>query len=61
MKMPEIKKKAKSMGLNSARMKKPDLIRAIQTAEGNTPCFETGTAGCPHLDCCWREDCVEAH
>ena len=61
MKMPEIKKKAQSSGINPAKMKKADLIRAIQTAEENTPCFGTGTSACPYLDCCWREDCIGSH
>ena len=37
--MPEIKKKAKGLGITPGKMKKADLIHAIQTAEGCTACF----------------------
>ena len=56
--MAEIRRKAKEMGLEIQRMKKPDLIRAIQTAEGNTACFATGRTECDQLACCWREECL---
>ena len=58
MKLPDIKKKAQATGVNPGKMKKGDLIRAIQKAEGNPSCFGTGTSACPYLDCCWREDCI---
>ena len=59
MKMPDIKKKAKPLGINSMKMKKSELILSIQKAEGNTACFGTGTPACPYLNCCWREDCID--
>lgn len=59
MKMPDIRKKAKALGIDSGRMKKEDLIRSIQRAEGNTACFGTGTDECPYRDCCWRKNCIE--
>jgi len=58
MKMPEIKKKAKTLGINSGKMKKAALILSIQKAEGNAACFGTGTSACPYMACCWREDCI---
>lgn len=58
--MPDIKKKAKALGVNPGKLKKPELILAIQKAEGNTPCFGTGTPACPYLDCLWRNDCIPA-
>lgn len=54
----EIKQKAKRLGIAPGKQKKTELILAIQRAEGNTACFGTGTPACPHLDCCWREDCI---
>jgi len=60
LKMPEIKKKAKTLGVEAGKLKKAELILAIQKAEGNTPCFGTGTPACPYLACCWREDCIPA-
>ena len=56
--MAEIRKKAKELGLEIQRMKKPDLVRAIQTVEGNTACFATGRTDCDQMLCCWREDCM---
>ena len=58
MNMGEIKKKAKTQGVDPAKMKKADLIRAIQKAEGHTACYEKGDENCPYLDCCWRADCL---
>lgn len=60
MTLAEIKSKAKGMGINPGRMKKADLIHAIQTSEGNTPCFGSGTPACPYTTCCWRMDCLSS-
>ncbi len=57
--MPEIKIKAKLLGINPAKMNKTDLIRAIQTAEGYTPCYGRSNGQCPHIDCCFRTDCLK--
>ena len=56
----EVKKIAKGQGLVIDKSaKKPDLIRAIQIAEGNTPCFGTRPNGsCEQQSCCWRPDCL---
>lgn len=54
----EVKQIAKKLGVQSAKMNKSELIRAIQTAEGNTPCFGIGNATeCGQLTCLWREIC----
>ena len=57
MKMQEVRVKAKELGLKTGGMKKVDLIRAIQTEEGNVPCFKTEVNDCDQMDCCWRGDC----
>ena len=58
MKTADIQKKAKALGIQpDKKMKKVDIIRAIQTAEGFTPCFNTGVTLCPYTDCCFRDDC----
>ena len=59
MKITDVKKKATELGINPGKMKKADLIRAIQAKEGYTACFGKGTPSCPYLDCCFREDCFE--
>lgn len=58
MKMTEIKAKAKDMGISIGKMKKEDIIRAIQENEGNFPCFGSAMRHCSQEDCCWREDCM---
>jgi predicted metal-binding transcription factor (methanogenesis marker protein 9) len=58
MNMKQVKEKAKTLGLQPGRMKKAELIRAIQTAEGNSPCFETAQGDCSQTGCCWMGDCV---
>lgn len=58
MKTQEVKQIAKKLGVKSANMDKGELIRAIQAAEGNIPCFSTGKATeCGQSECLWREDC----
>ncbi len=59
MTMNEITKKAKALGINPGKMKKPELIHAIQTAEGNTPCFGRSNGQCPNVDCCFIQDCLK--
>lgn len=53
----EIRKIAREMGINGTKMRKVDLIRAIQLKEGNTPCYQTGIVACAQRDCCWWADC----
>lgn len=59
MKMPEIKMKAKALGVNPGKMRKTELIRAIQTAEGNTPCYGWSNGRCANIDCCFMKDCLK--
>ena len=57
MKYKEILQKAKELKVkNYSRMKKADLIAAIQIAEGHTDCYAK-IPNCGEMDCCWREDC----
>jgi len=59
MSMPEIKMKARSLGIIPGKMKKSDLIHAIQVAEGYTPCFGRSGGHCPHTNCCFMNDCLK--
>ena len=59
MTMPEIKAKAKSLGITPAKMKKTEIIHAIQTAEGCTPCFGHSNGQCSNTDCCFMPDCLK--
>jgi len=51
---------AKGMGIsNASKLKSVDLIRTIQTKEGNYACFGSGKAECDQQQCCWRENCIK--
>jgi hypothetical protein len=57
MNVTEIHAKARQMGVkNYSRLNKADLIRAIQVAEGNSPCYQQ-IYDCRVDDCLWRRDC----
>jgi hypothetical protein len=60
MNVKEIKVIAKSMDINGSKMTKSDLIRAIQSKEGNKPCFQTGVITCDQSECSWFGDCQKA-
>jgi hypothetical protein len=51
---------AKTKGVKTGNMKKENIIRAIQRAEGNFDCFGTASQGvCNQANCLWREDCLQ--
>ncbi|MCX7991646.1 MAG: SAP domain-containing protein [Proteobacteria bacterium] len=55
----EIRKIAKNFGISSSKMKKPELIRAIQRKEGNFDCYGTAKEGfCSQSNCLWFDDCM---
>ncbi len=59
MNINEVRKIAKSKGVSSAKLKKAEIIKAIQRAEGNFDCFGTAVDGfCDQSACLWYEDCV---
>lgn len=58
MKLEQIKTIAQQHSIKAGKMKKSELVRAIQSAEGNEPCFEAGKAeSCGQSGCCWRAIC----
>lgn len=58
MKLEEIKEIAKQHDIKVGKLKKAELVRVIQSAEWNDPCFETGRASeCGQAECLWRADC----
>lgn len=58
MKVQDIKEIAQSMEIAAGKMKKTDLIRAIQRKEGNQECFDTGQSKvCGQHNCLWMDDC----
>ncbi len=58
MRMDEIREIAKPLGIKTARMKKIDIVREIQKAQGNFPCFGTADDYCDQATCLFREDCL---
>ena len=55
----QVREIAKKLGINTARMTKADIIRAIQRAEGNFDCFGSAWDGyCDQATSLWREDCL---
>ncbi len=60
MNLKDVKEIAKQKGIKASKMKKEELIRSIQKAEGNFDCFGTAISGeCSQNDCLWREDCLQ--
>jgi hypothetical protein len=57
--MAEIKNKAKNLGINSANLKKTELVHAIQHAEGYATCYGTSHGTCQWTNCCFRPDCLK--
>ena len=56
--MKEIREMALQLGVRSTRMRKAELVRAIQRAEGNFDCYGTATGEeCDQEECLWREGC----
>ena len=58
MNMSQVKLVAKERGVKPGKMRKVELIRAIQKAEKNPQCFNTKfSQECGEEQCFWREDC----
>ncbi|BCR06949.1 hypothetical protein DESUT3_40180 [Desulfuromonas versatilis] len=60
MNVTEIRDRAKNAGVKqAAKLRKADLIRAIQVIEGNQGCYGVEWRfSCGQADCCWRQDCL---
>ena len=59
MTLKQIKEIAKQKGIKAGNMKKENIVRAIQRAEGNFDCFGTAAYGyCDQTNCLWRGDCL---
>lgn len=60
-KLQDIKQIAKKHAIKVSRLNKAELIRSIQSEEGNIACFATGQdETCNQQACLWRDDCVDA-
>jgi hypothetical protein len=62
MRFQEIQKMAKGMDINTYRMKKTDIIQAIQRKEENIDCYGTDRVDhCEEQACYWRSDCLTSN
>jgi hypothetical protein len=60
-KLEQVRNIAKSHSIKPSHLSKTELIKAIQTDEGNFACFATAYDGeCDQENCLWREDCFDA-
>ena len=60
MRLVDIEKKAKSLGVKEPwKCAKKDLVKAIQRNEGNFDCFGTASNYCDQSACSWRNDCLK--
>ncbi len=59
MTIAEIKEKARYLMVTPRRLRKNELIHAVQIAEGYSPCFGKSGGRCPHSECCFMQDCVK--
>lgn len=58
MKINEIKEIARQHNVKVSKATKSELVRSIQQAEGNQPCFANNISDeCGQHSCTWREDC----
>ena len=61
MKIEAVRVIAKSHNIKPHKLSKTELIKAIQSDEGNFNCFGTALEGeCDQVNCLWREDCFGA-
>ena len=56
--MKQIKGMARRFEINPAGLSRTELVRKIQIAEGNFPCYRTAEKSCDQPDCLWLDDCV---
>lgn len=60
MRLSDIEKKARSMGIKDTwKFSRKELIKSIQKSEGNYPCFGTAQSSCDQTGCSWRNDCLK--
>ena len=59
MTVKELQKMAKDLGIKTTGLKKVEVIKAIQRAEGNFDCFGTASNYCDQMSCLFRQDCLK--
>ena len=59
MTVKELQKMANGLGIKTTGLRKTELVKTIQSAEGNFACFATATDYCDQMACLFREDCLD--
>lgn len=60
MNISQVQTIARDLGIKPGKLKKADLIHAIQRQEGAFECFGTAYEGvCDQETCIWRQDCFK--
>lgn len=60
MTVKEIQSIARDRGLKTGKLRKHELVRAIQSDEGNFSCYATAARdACAQDACLWRADCLK--
>jgi hypothetical protein len=60
MSLKEIYVMARKFGIKCyKKLNKESLIRAIQSIEGNSPCYKN-IKSCGQIDCLWRKECQKS-
>lgn len=59
MKMPQVREKARALGIQPKKTTKLELIRMIQRREGFPDCYGRSHGHCMNLECCFRSDCIK--
>ncbi len=61
MRLEEVRAIANNLGVTDSNLSNIELVRNIQTSEGNFDCFATAYDGaCDQSNCRWRDDCFDA-
>jgi phage terminase small subunit len=59
MTVKELLKMAKELGIKPGGLRKAELIKSIQSTEGNFDCFGTAIDYCDQSGCLFRDDCLK--
>jgi hypothetical protein len=60
MTVKQLQKMATELGIKTVGLKKAEMIKVIQIAEGNFDCFGTATDYCDQQGCLFRKDCLSS-
>lgn len=60
MNVSEIRERGRNLKVRGmSKLRKGEMIRAIQRAEENQDCFGSAWRfDCQQFNCCWRQDCL---